>query len=59
LFYEVGRGERGRWVEGMNLVKVHSKHIWKCRNKPPVQLIYANKMFFKKIQNTIYTLTFF
>jgi hypothetical protein len=29
---------------GVNLVKVHYKHIWKCHHKPPhVQVIYINK----------------
>jgi hypothetical protein len=37
---------RGRMMVGMNLTKVHCKHIWKCHHEtPPVQLIYANKMF--------------
>jgi hypothetical protein len=30
-------------TEGMNLIKVYCKHIWKCHNETPVQRIYANK----------------
>jgi hypothetical protein len=30
-------------MEGMNLIKIHCKHICKYHNESPLQLIYANK----------------
>jgi hypothetical protein len=31
-------------MEGVNLIKIHCKHICKCQNQSPhVQLIYANE----------------
>jgi hypothetical protein len=43
------RGEkgRGRMMEGVNLTKIHCKHICKYHNISPVQLLYANKSFKK------------
>jgi hypothetical protein len=35
-------------MEGVNLIKVYCKHICKCHNVSPVQLLHANKSFFKK-----------
>jgi hypothetical protein len=30
-------------MEGVNITKIHSKHVCKHHNNPPVQLIYVNK----------------
>jgi hypothetical protein len=38
----------GRTMEGVNLTKIHCKHICKYHNVYPVQLLYANKI--KRIQ---------
>jgi hypothetical protein len=40
------RGEEGwgKIMEGLNLIKVYFKHIWKCHNETPhILIIYANK----------------
>jgi hypothetical protein len=37
---------------GMNVTKVHCKHIRKCHNEASVQLMYANRNgFFKRIEH--------
>jgi hypothetical protein len=34
-------------MESVTLTKVHCKQMWKCHSEPPIELMYANKMFLK------------
>jgi hypothetical protein len=35
---------------GMNLTKVHCKHIWKCHKETSCTTLYMNKKVFKKLE---------
>jgi hypothetical protein len=49
--------------EGMNLTKIYCKHLCKCHNVSPIQILYANKKkkrrvtllkFFSYVENSTY-----
>jgi hypothetical protein len=42
IIFKRREGGQERVIEGMNLTKVHHRHVWK-HNNSCIQLIYANK----------------
>jgi hypothetical protein len=49
IFLRRGEGRQGRMVKAENVVKIHCKHICKCDNNLPLQLIHAYKHVKRKI----------